>query len=381
MKLYDRYIMLETLQVLAVGTFAILGIFYGTAEFKNVIDMMTASGLSLQTVMTIMALQLPTGMVYCLPSGVVMAVMLVLIRSSRDCEVMALQLLGVPLLRVLTPFLVMGFVSSSAAFLISEYAAPQCRDLARRLFIIAANKSQRPFPERSELRLEEKSDDGRVLSTSKIIELGKEQLVAVDQGKKVSTLVCFDLTNKNVVKLIYASSAQWLNCAWTLHDGRIFELFDTSQPNQEFNGSGVQMQFASMQLPFVVQSDKTIGMNFKTTLDKTTAELLGNIKLLQKASVAVPPYLFLQYHRRFSYPLSCFFLVLAAAPMVLFRKRKGADFSLIYGGFLIVSFFLLQEITTALAVNGRLDGTLAAYLPLMVLTASGFLLTITLRRI
>mgnify|MGYP001367852233 FL=1 len=67
MKLYDRYIMLETLQVLAVGTFAILGIFYGTAEFKNVIDMMTASGLSLQTVMTIMALQLPTGMLYCLP--------------------------------------------------------------------------------------------------------------------------------------------------------------------------------------------------------------------------------------------------------------------------------------------------------------------------
>lgn len=381
MKLYDRYIMLETLQVLAVGTFAILGIFYGTAEFKNVIDMMTASGLSLQTVMTIMALQLPTGMVYCLPSGVVMAVMLVLIRSSRDCEVMALQLLGVPLLRVLAPFLVMGFVSSSAAFVISEYAAPQCRDLARRLFIIAANKAQRPFPERSELRLEEKSDDGRVLSTSKIIELGKEQIVAVDQGKKVSTLVCFDLTDKNVIKLVYAGSAQWLNCAWTLHDGRIFELFDSSQPHQQSAGSGVQMQFASMQLPFVVQSDKTIGMNFKTTLDKTTGELWGNIKLLQKASVAVPPYLLLQYHRRFSYPLSCFFLVLAAAPMVLFRKRKGADFSLIYGGFLIVSFFLLQEITTALAVNGRLDGTLAAYLPLMVLTASGFLLTITLRRI
>ncbi len=380
MKLYDRYIMLETLQVLAVGTLAILGIFYGTAEFKNVLDMMTASGLSLQTVMTIMVLQLPTGMVYCLPSGVVMAVMLVLIRSSRDCEVMALQLLGVPLLRVLGPFLVMGFVSSSAAFLISEYAAPQCRDLARRLFIIAANKAQRPFPERSELRLEEKSDDGRVLSTSKIIELGKEQEVAAGQGKRVSTLVCFDLTNRNVIKLVYAGSAQWLNCAWTLHDGRIFELFDTSQPSRESVGSGVQMQFASMQLPFVVQSDKTIGMNFKTTLDKTTGELLGNIKLLQKASVTVPPYLSLQYHRRFSYPLSCFFLVLAAAPMVLFRKRKGADFSLIYGGFLIVSFFLLQEITTALAVNGRLDGTLAAYLPLMVLTASGFLLTIVLRR-
>jgi lipopolysaccharide export LptBFGC system permease protein LptF len=100
MKLYDRYIMLETLQVLAVGTFAIIGIFYGTAEFKNVLDMTTASGLSLQTVLLIMVLQLPTGMVCCLPSGVVMAVMLVLIRSSRDCEVMALQLLGVPLLRV-----------------------------------------------------------------------------------------------------------------------------------------------------------------------------------------------------------------------------------------------------------------------------------------
>jgi lipopolysaccharide export LptBFGC system permease protein LptF len=66
--------------------------------------------------------------------------------------------------------------------------------------------------------------------------------------------------------------------------------------------------------------------------------------------------------------------------MVLFRKRKGPDFSLIYGGLLIVSFFLLQEVTTALAVNGRLDGTLAAYLPLMLLTGAGFFLTIFLRR-
>ncbi|MBA4027486.1 MAG: hypothetical protein C0473_04510 [Cyanobacteria bacterium DS3.002] len=380
MKLYDRYIMLETLQVLAVGTFAIIGIFYGTAEFKNVLDMTTASGLSLQTVLLIMVLQLPTGMVYCLPSGVVMAVMLVLIRSSRDCEIMAMQLLGVPIMRVLAPFLVMGFVSSSAAFVISEYAAPQCRDLARRLFIIAANKAQRPFPDRSELRLEEKSSDGRVLSTSKIIELGKEQSVGADQGKKVSTLVCFDLTNKNAVKLVYAGSAQWLNCSWTLQDGRIFELFDGNQPNSVSAGSGVQMQFASMQLPFVVQSDQTIGLNFKTTLDKSSGELLDNIRLLQRASVAVPPFLVLQFHRRFSYPLSCFFLVIAATPMVLFRKRKGADFSLIYGGFLIVGFFVLQEVTMALAVNGRLDGVLAAYLPLIMLTASGLLSAVLLRR-
>lgn len=380
MKLYDRYIMLEILQVLTVGTFAIIGIFYGTAEFKNVLDMMTASGLSLRTVLIIMALQLPTGMVYSLPSGVVMAVMLVLIRSSRDCEVMALQLLGVPLLRVLLPFLVMGLISSTASFLISEYAAPQCRDLARRLFVIAANKAHRPFPDRTELRLEEKSLDGRVIKTSKIIQLGKEVNTEAGQDKKVVGLVCFDLTNTNVVKVICASSAQWQNCAWTLYDGRIFDFFDTSKGPYNTSGSAVQMHFASMQLPFVAHTDSTIGNNFKTTLDKTTGELLDNIKLIQSNGVTVPPYLYLQYHRRFSYPLSCFFLVLAAAPMVLFRKRKGPDFSLMYGGFLIVNFFLLQQITTALAVNGRLDAVLAAYLPLILLTGSGFFLTILLRR-
>jgi len=379
MKLYDRYIMLETLQVLTLGTFAIIGIFYGTAEFKNVLDMMTASGLSLHTVLTIMALQLPTGMVYSLPSGVVMAVMLVLIRSSRDCEVMALQLLGVPLLRVLLPFLVMGLISSTVNFLVSEYAAPQCRDLARRLFIIAANKAQRPFPDRTELRLEERSVDGRVTNTSKIIELGKEENTGAGQDKKVLGLVCFDLTNTNVVKVICANSAQWQNCAWTLYDGRIFDFFDTSK-GPSTSGSAVQMHFASMQLPFVAHTDSTIGNNFKTTMDKTTAELLNNIRFIQSKGVKVPPYLYLQYHRRFSYPLSCFFLVLAAAPMVLFRKRKGPDFSLIYGGFLIVSFFLLQEVSLALAVNNRLDPSLAAYLPLILLTSSGFFLTVLLKR-
>lgn len=362
MTLFDRYVFWETLQILTVGTLAILGIFFGTVEFQNVMEMMSKAGMPLQTVLTIMALQMPTGMSYCLPAGVVVAIMLVLTRASRDCEIVALQLLGVPLLRVLAPFLGIGLFASACCWYISENVAPQSRDLSRRLFAISANKTERPFANQFELRFEPKA--GHV---EKIMLVGK------GKGAFVDGFVSFDLTKPPMVKLVCAQTAEWKNYSWTLHDGRLFELLNGDAP-------AVQMQFAEMQLPAIVNPSDLIDEHYRSTLERTRSELKALIDAGRAKHIMVPPYIEFQYFRRFSHPLSCFFLALAAAPLVLFRKRKGPDFSMLYGALVIVAFFLGQEICMSLVINGRLNALLAAWLPVGSLASLGLILAFSLRR-
>ncbi|CAN5520699.1 hypothetical protein BH11CYA1_BH11CYA1_03280 [soil metagenome] len=362
MTLFDRYVFFETIQLLGVGTLAILGIFFGTVEFQNVMEMMSKAGMPLQTVLTVMVLQLPTGMAYCLPAGVVVAIMLVLARASRDSEVVALQLLGVPLLRVLAPFLGIGLLASVCCFYVSENIAPQAKDLSRRFFAISANKTERPFANQNEVRLE---------PTAGHVE--KIMLVGRGKGATVYGFISFDLTKAPMVKLICANTAEWKNYSWTLRDGRLFELFNGDAP-------AVQIQFAQMQMPAIADPAELMDSGNRSTLEYTRSELQTMIANGKRLNIPVPPYLRFQYYRRYTHPLSCFFLSMAAAPMVLMRKRKGRDFSMLYCGLTIAAFFFGQEIAMGLVVNDRLDPLLGACLPTGTLAFLGLSLALFLRR-
>ena len=176
-----------------------------------------------------------------------------------------------------------------------------------------------------------------------------------------------------MVKLICSKTAEWKNYAWTLRDGRLFELLNGDAP-------AVQIQFAQMQLPALVDPAKMIDSHYRSTLEYTRSELQTMIKNGEEHHVTVPPYLKFQYYRRYSHALSCFFLALAAAPLVLFRKRKGRDFSMVYSGLTIVFFFLGQEVCMGLVVNDRLDPLLGAWLPTGLLATLGLSLAALLRR-
>ncbi|MBZ0186816.1 MAG: LptF/LptG family permease, partial [Candidatus Obscuribacterales bacterium] len=110
MKLLDRYIICESLQFLIIGSIAILGIFFGTVEFQNCLKMMNNFGLPLNTVLSVTLLQVPTGINYCLPAGVLISSMLLIIRQHNDAEILALEVSGVKLQRIMAPFLAMGVV-------------------------------------------------------------------------------------------------------------------------------------------------------------------------------------------------------------------------------------------------------------------------------
>lgn len=343
---FDFFVLRECLQILTVGTLSIVGIFFGTVEFKRAIELMGDFGMAPLTVLQVMLLQIPTGAIYCLPAGVVISTILVLIRMQRDSEIVALQACGVSFARIMRPFLMMGLIGSLAVFVIAEYVAPQLRYISSKLLVIGVCKSDRPFP--NKWRVEIKDPKERM---TQILVLGR------GQGNIIHNFVMWDFTKPKVVQMIWASRAVWKDGAWDLRGGRIFELLNQDDP-------GVKGVFGHMAFgDGFARMWQEIEKGPTSALDKTTAQLQAEIDAFKAKNKAVPGELLVQLYRRFSQPLNCLLLVLAGAPVAFMQSRKRPTLALGYAGVLIGCFFALQQTCISFGEHGVIHPLLAAWLP------------------
>jgi lipopolysaccharide export system permease protein len=101
--------------------------------------------MSVAPILRLFLLSLPGFAVQGIPSGVILAVCLVLNRAVRDNEIIALRVGGASLPRIMAPFLFMALLASIANFLIVERIAPHTNDRANRLRARIVGENAAPF--------------------------------------------------------------------------------------------------------------------------------------------------------------------------------------------------------------------------------------------
>ncbi|MBK9142790.1 MAG: LptF/LptG family permease [Candidatus Melainabacteria bacterium] len=386
MKLLDRYIVAESLQLLLIGAVVILGVFFGTVEFQNCLNLMNAFGLPLQTVLSVTMLQMPTGIVYCLPAGVLVATMFLLIRQHNDSEIIALEVSGVPLRRIMLPYLIMSIIACLSVFVLTEFVAPQSRLLSEKMMMLGVYGAACPFSARTSISHQDA--DGN---------LEQQLLFGRPRGKYLEGFVALKHGEAGAIKLIWAEEAQWKSGFWNLRKGRVFDFFgagkgaapgsssadsiqDRGTGDIDMYSSGVGGTFTSMSYGGNKSLVSCIQAGPLSHLSKTTSQMRQEIDDHERAGRPVPLELLLQYYRRFSHPISCVLLLLAAAPVALLRSRRSRSTAIVYGGALVVGYFVLQQASLSLAINGRLLPVVGAWLPSGLLCLLGLVLTASMRR-
>ncbi|MGD9682665.1 MAG: LptF/LptG family permease, partial [Candidatus Obscuribacterales bacterium] len=236
MRLLDRYIVAESMQLLLIGAVVILGVFFGTVEFQNCLDMMNAFGLPLQTVLSVTLLQMPTGIVYCLPAGVLVATMFLLIRQHNDSEIIALEVSGVPLSRIMLPYLVMSIIACMSVFLLTEFVAPQARLLSEKMMMLGVYGAACPFSARTSIT--HQKVDGSI---------DQQLLFGRPRGKFLQGFVALKHGEAGAIKLIWAEEARWKSGYWNLRNGRVFDFFadDKSSPSGESGAAPADLHAGS----------------------------------------------------------------------------------------------------------------------------------------
>lgn len=362
MKVLDRYVLLEFAKIITVALLAIIGIFFGTVEFKHVIEVMSKLGLPWDTLVLVDMLQLPLSIIYCLPAAVVFGAALVWIRQHQSSEILALQICGVSKTRILAPFLAIGLLAALFGYLAGDNIAPRARYLSQKLLLARVNNSTRPFPGKTDI----------VLKDAKQI---RQWIIFGDTvGNTTRPFVVFDFNGPNGPVVVYSDSALWKKGIWHMDSGFLCELPSSGQ-------KGLAYKFGHMEIPGLKSIARAVEDVPKSMFDKTIAELKADIETRMRAQKPVPPEMLVQLYRRYSQPLACIFLLLAAAPLTLFQKARHATASqYVYVGVLVSLFFLLQDITYAMGENSRLAPSLAAFLPSVLLCVGGLSFGLLIRR-
>lgn len=377
MKTLDRYLISQFFNTLVFATFLITAVFLGSDKYQDILYFICAYGADWLKTFVIAIFDLPSMIVHALPAGMVFACIFIVGNLSLSGELLALQMGGVRVRRILAPFLLLGMVASIFSFVLYEYVVPQAKLSGMKLIEVAIKTANLPTDRSSIVYFkEDKAKEDFENEVSRLPLPGSDEkktrkilLVSYYKGNDLRNVVIFDQTGNHIHRISWAEVGRWAQGKWCLGKGHSYELADDIQ-------TLVSSSFQNMEIDGINRKffdPKDVGM---FPYNNTRSELLAKIKELEGAGKVVPANILTQYYGRYTKPLACLVLMLASIPAFFNSHGRGRNTCFAYGGLVTVIYFLSSEYLPSMGAAGRLPPLLAATAP--IICTLGFALVVYL---
>jgi|AGTN01.2.fsa_nt_gi Predicted permeases len=341
--------------MLMVGTSLPAGVFFFSEQFQKVVSAIKDFGFPLDLFLLIMGLQMPEIIVRCLPAGIFVGTVLALYRMGADSEIIALQTSGISLYRIFRPFFVVGFMSMVVSFGLSELVVPYSLKLSKQLMIAGANRADLPSQGNGSTFV------GYQRNPAGNIE--QVVLVANKLGKDLNQIMLIDTGKGEGNNLTWAPQGLYQKHNLNLYNGHIYSPFsDGNQTSSHFQKMAIVSPSASLDamLKEKPRPQAESFLKFKYQLDE-----------MKRKGEKVDPKLVCLLYERFSQPLACLAITIAAFPMALIADRRRSKGSLGYGAVVLFMYFVLLDLLFAMGRHGLLDPIVATFAPGLALGTMG----------
>jgi LPS export ABC transporter permease LptF len=368
--LVDRYLIREMLFpfVLAVVGFVL---FIVLNLIPQLSDFMLDRNIPIATLFQMLGYRLPELLVYGLPVGVLFAIFWALGRLSHDRELIALQAAGFSLRRLMLPVVLMGLITTIAAFAVGELWMPWANhryyDLLREIFFM------RSVPQ---------------IRESTFIKLSETAYAYIERydpaTKKLVNVMIFDKGGGEYLaelegrfpKIIVAAEGVWDGDYWRLTDGKLHKL----SPDGRFEYTVTFEKLSLRAGPFL----QRLFVEQRTPHEMSIAELFRQIEALRRSGLGAES-LIVEVHSKIAVPFSALIFALFGAPLSLIFAQGGAPRGRAAGviiSVLLVGCYqgLLLWLST-LGKRGVLDPVLAPWAPNLLFLVIGVVLLIWLDRL
>ncbi|MCM8800609.1 MAG: LptF/LptG family permease [Candidatus Omnitrophica bacterium] len=325
-------------------------------------DLIIRKGIDPYTVLKLFLFMLPYLFSYTLPMAVLAAILLALGRLSGDNEITAIKASGINFFNLLFPLYVVGIILSLILVVFNTRAIPYAHYASRKILkeIGIKNPTVALEPgvfinsfERYIIFIYEVDQKKNRLYNVRIYEPQPDD-------KPTRTIVAkkgefIHIPEKNQIKL-------------KLIDGTSDEP-DPQNP-KNFYKLNFKTYFMTLNLS-KLQKEENLE---KKPKDMTLRELINEIKKLRNEMIEPLPFI-IEINKKIALAFSCFIFILFGSPFALItqRREKSINFGLT---FLIAGIYYLMLIgSEALSLEGRLNPTIAIWLPNIFLGILGILLT------
>jgi lipopolysaccharide export system permease protein len=374
MRLLDRYLLRELLVPLlyCLGAFLIA---WAAFDLFADLDKFQERKMLTIDIAEYYLVKLPEFLVFSLPIALLLAVLYALTNHARHNEITAIRAAGVSLWRLSLPYFLVSLVCSLSLLAMNELWVPESLDRAEGIL----QRHVPPLP-------------GAPLP-GQVRNLGFSNA----RGHRVWQIGAYDLNtgemfNPQVIWTRQDGSRLWLkadrgahtNGGWVFSNARQF--LETGEPG-------------SMPLPllqtnrlFVSDFDETpeqirsevklsSSLNLRTAkkADVPITEILNYLRLHPQPSRRDGAWLYTKLHGRLAAPWTCIVVVLIALPFAAASGRRNLFVGVASSIVICFVYFIVQQVGLALGTGMFLAPWLAAWLPNLLFSCAGLLLTARVR--
>ena len=345
----DKYILFNYIPALFVCAFVLIGVYLVVDLFQKFDDLLALGDQALTMAFNYYALFLPVMIAKLFPPIVLIAAGFSLIRLAKSNEIMAMQVAGLSLYRILLPIFVVATLFSFVALANQELLLPTLADKLERARTITFDES-----EIKDIFVEDQ-DNGLVLRVARYD--------IVDETMKGIFILGMDREEKKMFTLS-AKEGKWVGKdTWYLSDV-------TRHNYKERNWVP----------PAIIEK----GLFFKTNVrpedmrreerDPTLISMMGLLDLSRKQPENPKYPVF--FYSRMTYPFVSLVFLLLGTPFILGFETLRRNLFLGISAILCVigAFFVVTVFCTNLGVTGYLHPILAGWTPLLLFILGGLLL-------
>jgi LPS export ABC transporter permease LptG len=283
------------------------------------------------------------------PAITLIAVSLVLVRFAKNNEILAMQVAGICLYRILLPVFVLSVIMSFAAVANQEVVIPRLAEKLERI-----EQSTFEDNEKSNILVEDKVN--RILL--------RAWTFNIDEGKIGSVFVIGRNENNKKEFTISAKEGKWTGNKWL--------LFNAVRHDYDKNGKWIapSQQIKEYFLETTLTPEQLNRVEVNPTLKS-----FNELRDLCKREPENPRYS-VMFHSRVAYPLTNFVLLFLGIPFVIGFERMSRNIFLRVGISVLIccAFYVLSYVCANLGNVGILHPILAVWLPIVMFGSLGLLL-------
>ncbi len=356
----DRYVLGEMLVPFISAVFLIIVMLVGTTLFQ-LIETIVKSKIAVPVVARLVVFNIPSLIVLTLPAATALSAAWAVNRLTRDSEVTAIRMAGVPLLRMFAPIYAMGAVVSVISFWIGDRIVPHAQHEFQQTQNQMLAYAIQASPSIAQNRVFTYNDYSFAIKT-----ITKDPSGNPNKLKLAGVTIFRSQFYSQYPELITAETADYNHDIWTLHNIVVHEIGADGLVSAEIRGKSMTM---NLRAPLTELAESA----FVQPDELSMSQLGQRMHALQRtgqdyAEAAV------NYYLKLSLPFVCLAFALCAPPLAFTTARAGAYAGLVLAGLMVWVGWNTLFLTKILGLTGKLDPMLAAWSPDIVFLVVAILL-------
>ena len=374
MRLHDRYLFRELLTPMSYCLGGFMAVWLSFFFFTKLDDMREAKLHALDVLQFCLA-SLPEFFILVLPILLLLALLYALTHHARHNEITALRAAGVGLWRLCVPYFIVGLLAGVVYFAMNELAVPRCQQwtqeiLTRHLKPDADSKTPTRFT----------SVDFHNVHAHRRWFIGEYDVPTATMFKPNATWLLPDGTTR----LFTAERGVHTNGTWTFFDAKMSLLIGKSgrPPAPIFSTNQIAMpEFdeTPKQIALAIKFRPAGGLLASRSANIPLTDLWTYLRQNPDLPSKDTAPLLTKFHQRIAAPWTCLIVVLMAIPFGAQSGRRNLFFGVAGSIFICFGYFVLQQVSLAFGLSGRIPGWLAAWLPNFIFAIVGIVLTLRVR--